>query len=185
MFTALAIGSALVHIRTFFFMPYSTIPDDVSNYSLVKSSIMGRIIWKETIPERKTEVQEISKVSDTDSWTASLKSFLFWQYLVAFNILNFRVKTIQGWVYPWMDWTYSAVTDSAQSEVETYVSNILDFYGYLLYASPLFAALPSLIFKIISSSTGSKFKGDFWGLVIISTYSCLSLALNSFQMCYQ
>jgi len=84
-----------------------------------------------------------------------------------------------------LDWTYSDVPESDESEADTYVSNLLDFYGYLLYFSPLIAAIPGLIFKMITHFTGSKFKGDFWGLVIIMAYTAISCAVCSAQMCYQ
>lgn len=61
-----------------------------------------------------------------------------------------------------MDWTYSTTPGA-----DNFVSDLLDFYGYLIYLSPLIAFLPGVIFKIISNLTGSKFKGDFYGLVTI------------------
>ena len=80
-------------------------------------------------------------------------TFFLW-ILLLFNIL--------GWIYPWMDWTFSQVPNADQL-----VSDLLDFYGYLLFFCPVIAAIPGIIFKIGSKVTGSELKGNLYGLIII------------------
>ena len=111
MFTVWAIGSVIVHIRTFFLMPYDAVPEDVTNYSIFRASFVGRFFCKtkvaESIKDDKNEKDDPEGSPQSDggiSWTASLKTFLFWQFLVSYNVLSVRVKSIQGWVYPWMEW---------------------------------------------------------------------------------
>ena len=65
------------------------------------------------------------KVAAPSEFWRSLKSPLFWQYVTVFTLMSFRIKSIQGWVYPWMDWTY------AEADVEPgFVSDLLNFYGF-------------------------------------------------------
>lgn len=61
-----------------------------------------------------------------------------------------------------MDWTFSPVPNAEQL-----VSDLLDFYGYLLFFCPVIAAIPGIIFKIGSKVTGSELKGNLYGLIII------------------
>ena len=61
-----------------------------------------------------------------------------------------------------MEWTFSGVENSEET-----VSTYLEFYGYIGFLAPVFAALPGILFKVISKVTQDKFKGDFYGLIII------------------
>ena len=79
-----------------------------------------------------------------------------------------------------MDWTFSAVFGNNEL-----VSDLLEFYGYLLFLSPLVAAIPGLIFKAGEKFTGSKAKGDLYGLIIIMAFSCVAGCISSGQMCHQ
>ena len=66
-------------------------------------------------------------------------------YVVSSN----RARTISGWMYPWLQWTYANALNSTETEIEEHVSGILDVYGYLTFAAPLFALMPELILRII------------------------------------
>ena len=79
-----------------------------------------------------------------------------------------------------MDWTFSTVEGA-----DEVVSDVLDIYGYLLFCCPIFAAIPGLIFKSITKHTGSKLKGDMYGLIIIMIFTCVAGTIGSGQMCYQ
>ena len=89
-------------------------------------------------------------------------------------------KTIQGWIYAWLEWTYSKADVS-----DGFISDILDIYGYFLFIAPIFALIPGLIIKIVKSCTGSQKKGDFYGLVLMFALICFGCVQISGQMCYQ
>ena len=194
MFVVLAICSLLLHVRTFFLMPYDFVPEDVKDFSLFKSSLVGRMCYKSRAvkprdnPETKVgsgaeneSSPNSKKVSREDmSLKDCMKSILFWQFVIVFNILSVRMKSIQGWIYPWMDWTFSDISDSGQV-----VSDALDFYGYFVFISPVVATLPGLIFKLISKCTRSNLKGDFYGFLVILTVTVFGSTIISAQMCYK
>ena len=71
-----------------------------------------------------------------------------------------RNISILAWVYPWVEWSFSAIPDSAEV-----VSKTLDIYGYTNFCSPLFAAIPGVIFTASEKLTRSKLKGEVIGLV--------------------
>ena len=102
MFTVLAIGSVLVHIRTFCLMPYWFLPKDVKNYSLFASSVVGRLVVKSKTEPTETKNNESTKI-ETSNNIPSLKECLstpiFWQFLIFFNVMTVRVKTMQGMGY--------------------------------------------------------------------------------------
>ena len=60
-------------------------------------------------------------------------------------------KTIQGWIFPWMEWTYAEADVS-----DGYTSEILDIYGYFLFAAPFMTMIPGFINKMVESWTGSR-----------------------------
>ena len=68
---------------------------------------------------------EEEKVSAPSEFWRSLKTPLFWQYTAVFTLMSFRIKSIQGWVYPWMTWTYLEADDYD----EEFVDSMLNYYG--------------------------------------------------------
>ena len=104
MFIVLVIGSVVVHVRTFCFMPYLFLKKDDENYSIFRESFVGQLVRKPTSSENaslklgessnsSSETVEVDKVKTLKD---CLKTPLFWQFLVFFNILSVRVKTMQG-----------------------------------------------------------------------------------------
>ena len=90
-----------------------------------------------------------------------LKSLNTWSYCAFYCIGCTRIKSIQGWIYPWMEWSYSTVPDSKEL-----VSQQLDIYGYLYLASPLIGFVPgvlSVLFqKITSKLPANGLKSHKW-----------------------
>ena len=84
-----------------------------------------------------------------------------------------------------MEWSYAKV-QADQADIESHVGNLLEIYGLLLFASPLFAALPEFF-----SWVGSKLNrngilnGDMISLTIIMSYSAIACSVNSGQMVYR
>lgn len=109
MFVVLAVGSVVVHVRTIFFMPYNAVPENVEKFSLFRSSVAGQLFCRTKVDEKKTKdlspvtVTSETKISKSDSAGMSFKeclqSPLFWQFLVSYNILSVRVKSIQGIIF--------------------------------------------------------------------------------------
>ena len=64
-------------------------------------------------------------------------------YNKSVKVISMRLKSIQGWMYPWLDWTYSGTNSS------TIVSDQLNIYGYTYFMSPLIAFFPGLLSMII------------------------------------
>jgi len=77
----------------------------------------------------------------------SAKTPVFIIYTIVYVVSSNRARTISGWMYPWLQWTYAL--NSTETEIEEHVSGILDVYGYLTFAAPLFALMPELILRII------------------------------------
>ena len=77
-----------------------------------------------------------------------LKSLNTWSYCAFYCIGCTRIKSIQGWIYPWMEWSYSTVPDSKEL-----VSQQLDIYGYLYLASPLIGFVPGVLSVLFQKLT--------------------------------
>ena len=84
-----------------------------------------------------------------------------------------------------MEWSYAKVPGDA-AEIEAHVGNLLEIYGLLLFASPLFAALPEL-FSWIGSKLNRNgiLNGDMISLTIIMSYSAIACSVCSGQMMYR
>ena len=105
MFTVLLIGSVVVHLRTFLLMPYRFVPKNVENYSIFRESFVGRLLTKKSSVDGEKEEEPVEEVKvevptdDTNtipSLIDCLKTPLFWQFLIFFNVMSVRVKTMQG-----------------------------------------------------------------------------------------
>ena len=79
-----------------------------------------------------------------------------------------------------MDWTYSPAPNSTEK-----VSDLLDVYGYLLFASPLFAAIPGFLIQLCTFLGGSRLKGNIYGLAILVAFVAAGLCICSGQMIYR
>merc|ERR1712130_621650 len=79
-----------------------------------------------------------------------------------------------------IEWAFMAADDARNS-----VSNLLNLYGYLTFGGPLWAALIGSVFPIATKMTGSKLKGDFFGVVTLMCFSWLLVVVVSIQMCFQ
>ena len=77
-----------------------------------------------------------------------MKDPIFIIYTFVYLISSTRARSIAGWMYPWLQWTYAYSENATSVEIEDHVSQILDVFGYLIFASPLFAILPELIVVI-------------------------------------
>ena len=95
-------------------------------------------------PEGKPEEEKEDKISVL----TLLKDLNTWSYALFYCMGCTRIKSIQGWIYPWMEWTYSNVPDS-----DGLVSDQLDIYGYLYLASPLVAFVPGILSFILLKLT--------------------------------
>ena len=84
-----------------------------------------------------------------------------------------------------MEWSYAKV-DADQKEIDEHVGNLLEIYGLLLFASPLFAAMPEF-FSWIGSKLNKNgvLNGDMISLTIIMSYSAIACSVNSGQMVYR
>ena len=103
MFLFLAIVSVIYHVRTFLLMPKTSLPPNAKNASLFKISICAEIFG---ITSYETNFKEEIETEKSNIWR-SLKDPFYWQFVIAFNILAFRIKTAQGWIFPWIEWTFS------------------------------------------------------------------------------
>jgi len=181
MFAVATMLTIIIHIRTVFFMPCGHVSSMGSNTSLFNASIIGSMVQM-----RKGKINDEDKEDDSDENenTKSLKSIFstlpFWCFLIYYNVMAVRVRTVPVWIVIWLDWTYADVALS-----EDLQSQYLDLYGYLLYMSPLFATLPATTFKVCSYLTGSKQKGDFYGIFIAMGFNIALGLVYSGQMCYQ
>jgi len=201
------IGSTLIHIRTLLFMPHRFVPrDDKSarRFSVSENSVGAEIFrHRSTISsmiqkslqmsgfdaeeadriekERRKQLQS-KQVSEENEQPVmnSVKSPVFWCILCFFVVNDFRITTILGWIYPWIEWAFANVDNGG-----TKISNLLNVYGYLAFGGPLWAGIVGSVFTIATKATGSKLRGDFIGTVTLMSFSCLMIVVVSIQMCFQ
>jgi len=158
MLVGLTAGSVIIWVRTFIFMPVGTM--DYSR-SVYEQSFFGGCFGstkktpEDTVPiEDKTEevdtpeAESPAEKDDSMSVMKVLKTLNTWSYCAFYCIGCTRIKSIQGWIYPWMEWTYSTVPDS-----KDLVSQQLDIYGYLYLASPLIGFVPGILSVLIQKLT--------------------------------
>ena len=126
---------------------------------VIKFSIAGGTQLKSRVPGiLRAKIREIrnpaeeSFSEDTKDESLSvmkvLKSLNTWSYCAFYCIGCTRIKSIQGWIYPWMEWSYSTVPDSKEL-----VSQQLDIYGYLYLASPLIGFVPGVLSVLFQKLT--------------------------------
>ena len=133
MLQVLAACSAIIWMRTFCLVPYKKINPEKSVFE--QSFIRTACCKSENNEEETTD--ETPTVTFKDVLPA-LKSFNIWQFTAYYTILSSRTKSIQGWIYPWMDWVY------ANHDASDTVSNLLNLYGYSIFLSPLVALFPGI-----------------------------------------
>lgn len=166
---------------------------EVENYSVYKHSFVGLKLSKNNEykdeQDKKPDNDHAAEVKT--NFTVSLKSPLYWQFLICFTILSFRIKSIQGilkssdfffrknsgWIYSWIDWTYSEANVDPK-----FVSDVLDIYGYLIFLAPLVAVLPGMVFGTAERCTGSKQKGDLFGLIILYCSVCIGCTSKAVEL---
>ncbi|CBY36856.1 unnamed protein product [Oikopleura dioica] len=185
MFGFLAILSLYVHFRTFFMMPYDFPGKDFAEGNFFKSTILGKCTKTVEVVENKEEKEKEEEEKESIPLMNSCKDPTFIAFLIVFVIYSTRVKAIQGWIYPWMEWSYAKV-NADQADIDSHVGNLLEIYGLLLFASPLFAAMPEF-FSWIGSKLNKNgiLNGDMISLTIIMVYSAVACSVNSGQMVYR
>ena len=87
-------------------MPKMNIPENAAGVSLFKTSPAGLILTKNEIDHIDEKGESYGKNEKSDLKITLMDSF-FWQFVVAYAILCVRIKTVQGWVYSWMEWTFA------------------------------------------------------------------------------
>lgn len=187
MLIGLTAGSVIIWVRTFFFMPVGTMDYSRSVYEQSFFGQCGQKSSKDTdavsIEDKSEEVEKPEeKGEDDDSMSVMkvLKTLNTWSYCAFYCIGCTRIKSIQGWIYPWMEWTYSTVPDS-----KDLISQQLDIYGYLYLASPLIGAVPGILSVLIEKLTKSAFSAKFYTLLILMTLATTINIISSLQMCHQ
>ena len=118
---------------------------------------------EDTVPiEDKTEevdtpeTESPAEKDDSMSVMKVLKTLNTWSYCAFYCIGCTRIKSIQGWIYPWMEWSYSTVPDSKEL-----VSQQLDIYGYLYLASPLIGFVPGVLSVLFQKLTSKLLASGF------------------------
>ena len=109
-------------------------------------------------------------------------------------VVSCRVKSIQGWIFPWLDWTYANATDTS------IVSNQLDVYGYTYFMSPIVALFPGFLsyfvlkfkkneyYANLYTSKPTVFKSWFYNTFQVGTLMIITSIIGgiiSFQMTLQ
>ena len=87
-------------------MPKMNIQENAAGVSLFKTSPVGLILTKNEINDND-EKCNIDGTNEKSDLKVTLMDPFYWQYVVAYAILCVRIKTVQGWVYSWMDWTFA------------------------------------------------------------------------------
>ena len=91
-------------------MPYFR---PVPSQSLFQQSFVGKIFNKSedsTELEEKEETKEVEEASiGMSDLLPIVKGFNIWQFAFFYTILCCRIKSIQGWIFSWLTWTYANV----------------------------------------------------------------------------
>ena len=146
MLQLLTVASSIIWIRTLFLMPvYLSNP----SRTLFEQSFFGQLIYTKQVENPLKPAENGSRISLRDELKPAIMSFNTWQFAVFYTIVSCRVKSIQGWIFPWLDWTYAK---NASSDV---VSRQLNVYGYTYFLSPLVGLFPGLLSLILM-----RFKKD-------------------------
>ena len=99
-FLYLAIGSIVIHLRTIFLMPFSSLPKPIpDNYSLFDNSLFSHLFFKKDKESKIEETDEkVVKATGTSmgEYMPILSKLNYWQYLFYYTILTFRINTIRG-----------------------------------------------------------------------------------------
>ena len=131
MLKVLAACSVIIWIRTFCLVPYKKLNSEKSIFE--QSFIRAVCAKSENNEEEPSDQAPVVTFKDV---LPAIKSFNIWQFTAYYTILSSRTKSIQGWIYPWMDWVY-AKHDAADT-----VSTLLNLYGYSIFLSPVVALFP-------------------------------------------
>ena len=84
-----------------------------------------------------------------------------------------------------MKWSYSKVA-AEKDHIDVHVGGLLDIYGWLLFASPLVAALPAAISKVGSRlNKNGRLNGDLIALAAMMIFSAAACSICSAQMIYR
>ena len=171
--------SLLVHVRTFFLMPFSKVPDDVKtarSFSLFANSPFGLVIRKRMCrskgfispnaekPLAADEELVHHRTETVEPVSRSLKSGVFWCFVTFFAILDFRTKTINGL----LNWPIFTISNKIMLSAWIYpwiewtfsdipasnetVSKLLNNYGYWCFSSPMWALVCGLVFVVATKT---------------------------------
>jgi len=188
----LCLGTIIVHIRTLFFLPYMEVPKIVDDYDMMSDSLFGRLFSKNSEEtENLNENNDQKTDSQENSFLSMLKAPTYWNYLVWYTYITFRVNTCRGWMLNWVKWTFSGVKDDCQGDftcensIEEKISGLIDLFGYLYFAMALIPIIPAVLIKLISKMTGSEIKAKIIGYAMIASYCVIIPSFNSYQMCLE
>ena len=152
--------SSIIHLRTFFQMPFWMPNESFDSGAILKNTVFGKCTKKLKMRNAVLAIQKKEPVLDAgkcfklrkcfsnSSLLESAKKPVFIIYTIVYIISSNRARTISGWMYPWLQWTYANSENASSIEIAEHVSGILDIYGYLTFAAPLFALLPELILTL-------------------------------------
>ena len=93
------------------------------------------------------------------------------KYMIAiffYTTVTLRASSFPGWLYPWLEWTFSVQDDE---EAANNVSLMIDIYGYSYFLSIFIAPLPGLLIKSSQKIFKSDLIGEQRALTMILTIS--------------
>ena len=137
MLQILAASSVLIWIRTFALVPYKRHNSEKSVFE--QSFIYSLCVKSEDSKAQATEDDQAVTFQDI---VPAIKSFNLWQFTAYYTLLGTRTESIQGWIYPWMNWVY------AGHDADDTISSILNLFGYSNFFSPLIALFPGKFFDV-------------------------------------
>lgn len=185
----LAIASMLIHVRTIFLMPYTPVPQNVDGYSIFEHSMFSHFVLKKKSGSEKLDEKPKSQNIPLSRYWPILRKLTYWQYLFYYTILTFRINTIRGWMYMWIDWAFSSIRDECsgdtecEQEVQVQVSTLLDLNGFSYFALAVIPIVPAMVIKFIGVWFKSPVSGKVYGLVGLMAYCIVFSIVNSMQMC--
>ncbi|CBY15832.1 unnamed protein product, partial [Oikopleura dioica] len=94
-FLILFIGSFVIHVRTFFFIPAVPIPKNVDGFHMMKTSIALKLCCRKESKVGSEDASVGKRPPMKEHWP-HVKTLIFIIYAVYYSIITFRINSIRG-----------------------------------------------------------------------------------------
>lgn len=141
--------SSIIWIKTFFLCPRYFVKED-NNQSVFRESFIGSLC-RNTVAVKKVEPEKVTEKLTFADYKKSLLSPVFLTMLMSSTVLTLRLNSFPTWCLPWLRWTFREFPDDEADEL---VSQNMDIYGLLFFASIILCPIPGNVKSAICKKQG-------------------------------